>query len=180
MGKLLGAHDSEELDRPDLNKCPDCRCFFAGDNCPLCGKKCPEEMRAGNRAKVKPQKKRSTPNSGRVTFVSWYHSWLFIILMMFIMPVVGIILLCTSPHSMKSKIIVVVSIVGGIILLVFVVIPMIMYGQMVFFAWIINLIASEVPEGETTYLPINALCAYCQQSVPAIEIPTRNAISYMI
>ena len=86
MGKLLGAHDSEELDRPDLNKCPDCRCFFAGDNCPLCGKKCPEEMRAGNRAKVKPKKKRSTPNSGRVTFVSWYHSWLFIILMMFIMP----------------------------------------------------------------------------------------------
>ena len=38
MGKLLGAHDSYELDRPDLNKCPDCGCFFDGDNCPLCGK----------------------------------------------------------------------------------------------------------------------------------------------
>ena len=32
MGRMLGAHDSSELDRPDLNKCPDCRCFFAGDN----------------------------------------------------------------------------------------------------------------------------------------------------
>ena len=39
MGRMLGSFDNpEELDRPDLNKCPDCNCFFAGDNCPLCGK----------------------------------------------------------------------------------------------------------------------------------------------
>ena len=39
MGRLLGSFaDREELDRPDLNKCPDCKCFFGGDNCPICGK----------------------------------------------------------------------------------------------------------------------------------------------
>ena len=59
MGRMLGAFDDDvELDRPDLNKCPDCNCFFAGDNCPICGKVCPEHMRAGNRAPVKPQKKK--------------------------------------------------------------------------------------------------------------------------
>ncbi len=129
MGKLLGAHDSDELDRPDLNKCPDCLCFFAGDNCPLCGKECPEEMRAGNRARVKPTKKRRNPNSGRVTFIPWYHSWLFIILMMFVMPIVGIILLCTSPHRLRTKIIVVASIVAGILILTLVIVPLIMNAQ---------------------------------------------------
>ena len=130
MGKLLGAHASDELDRPDLNKCPDCLCFFAGDNCPLCGKECPEEMRAGNRAKVKPKKKKINPNAGRVTFIPWYHSWLFIILMMFVMPIIGIILLCTSPYRTRTKIIVVASIVVGIFLLVFVILPFTMVGEM--------------------------------------------------
>ncbi len=106
MGRLLGAHDSDELDRPDLNKCPDCGCFFPQDNCPLCGKECPEEYRAGNRKAVKPKKKRSS--SGRVTFVEWYHSWWFIIIMMFFMPVIGIILLITSPHKKGAKIIFVI------------------------------------------------------------------------
>lgn len=129
MGKLLGAHDSDELDRPDLNKCPDCLCFFAGDNCPLCGKECPEEMRAGNRAKVKPTKKRRNPNSGRVTFIPWYHSWLFIILMMFVMPIVGIILLCTSPHRLRTKIIVVASIVAGILIFTLVIVPLALDAQ---------------------------------------------------
>ena len=110
MGRMLGAHASDELDRPDLNKCPDCLCFFAGDSCPLCGKECPEEMRAGNRAKVKPKKKRASGGSGRVTFIPWYHSWLFIILMLCFMPIVGIILLCTSPHKLRWKIIVAVSV----------------------------------------------------------------------
>ena len=60
MGRMLGAFaDDGELDRPDLNKCPDCNCFFAGNNCPICGKECPEEMRAGNRAPVKPKKQPS-------------------------------------------------------------------------------------------------------------------------
>ena len=39
MGRMLGSFDPEdELDRPDLNKCPDCGCYFASDECPLCGK----------------------------------------------------------------------------------------------------------------------------------------------
>ena len=116
MGRSLGYHDSDELDRPELNKCPDCECFFASDACPLCGKICPEEMRAGNRAKVKPPKKRKN-SSGRVQFVSWYHSWWFILLMMYVMPIAGIILFFTSPHSKKSKIIAAAIVVGGYLLL---------------------------------------------------------------
>ena len=105
MGRMLGAFDNpEELDRPDLNKCPDCNCFFAGETCPLCGKVCPEEYRAGNRKPVK-HKKQKRGGSGRVTFVEWYHSWWFIVLMMFVFPLVGLILLLTSPHSKRSKII---------------------------------------------------------------------------
>jgi len=105
MGRMLGAFDSDNSnDRPDLNKCPDCGCFFAQDNCPLCGKLCPEEMRAGNRKPLKPDKRKNRHSSGRVTFVEWYHSWWFIILMMFVMPIVGIILLVTSPHKRSLKI----------------------------------------------------------------------------
>lgn len=104
MGKLMGAYDSDELDRPDLNKCPDCGCFFASDNCPLCNKPCPEEFRAGNRKAVKKTKKRNVSNR-TVTFINWYHSWWFIILMLFFMPVVGIILLLSSPHKKSIKII---------------------------------------------------------------------------
>ena len=105
MGRMLGAFDSDnDNDRPDLNKCPDCGCFFAQDNCPLCGKLCPEEMRAGNRKAVKVKKHKGGYSSGRVTFIEWYHSWWFIILMMFVMPIVGIILLITSPHKKSLKI----------------------------------------------------------------------------
>ena len=103
MGRMLGSTGSDELDRPDLNKCPDCQCYFAGLNCPLCGKLCPEEMRAGNRKPVKVKKHRNT-GSGRVTFVEWYHSWWFIVLMMFVMPIMGIILLLTSPHERWKKV----------------------------------------------------------------------------
>ncbi len=103
MGRLLGSHaDENELDRPDLNKCPDCGCFFASDNCPLCKKPCPENMRAGNRKAEKKKKSRSTGRS-RVTFVEWYHSWWFIILMTFIFPLVSIFLLITSPHEKWKK-----------------------------------------------------------------------------
>lgn len=121
MGKFLGSHESEELDRPDLNKCPDCRCFFDGDNCPLCGKECPEEMRAGNRAKVKPSRSRPNPNAGRVTFIAWYHTWLCIILCLITMPILGIILLCTSPYRTRTKILVIVCILAGSLLLTFVI-----------------------------------------------------------
>lgn len=102
MGRMLGAHDNADaLDRPDLNKCPNCGCFFAQDTCPLCGKVCPEEMRAGNRKPVK--QKRVRYRSDRVTFVEWYHSWWFIILMLVIFPIVGIVLLATSPHKRSVK-----------------------------------------------------------------------------
>ena len=105
MGNLLGSH-AVENERADLNKCPDCECFFAGDTCPMCGKSCPEEMRAGVR---KPKKiKQYKGGSDRVTFVQWYHSWWFIVLMMLFMPVVGLILLITSPHKKSHKIIFVV------------------------------------------------------------------------
>ncbi len=104
MGRFLGAYDGEEMDRPDLNKCPDCGCFFAGDNCPLCGKICPEEFRAGNRKPVKQKKRRSNPSSRTVTFMEWYHSWWVIAIALFIAPIIGLILLFTSPHKKSLKI----------------------------------------------------------------------------
>lgn len=117
MGRSLGYHDSDELDRPELNKCPDCECYFAADTCPLCGKVCPEEFRAGNRAKVKPPKKKKN-SSGRVQFIPWYHSWPFILIMLCLMPIVGVILFFTSPHSAKSKIIAAAVVIGIYALLV--------------------------------------------------------------
>ncbi len=103
MGRSFENFD--ELDRPDLNKCPDCGCFFGQDHCPICGKLCPEEMRAGNRAAVKHKKKKHRSDSGRVTFIEWYHSWWFIVLAMLFFPIAGIILLITAPYSKRSKII---------------------------------------------------------------------------
>ena len=115
MGRMLGAHDNADaLDRPDLNKCPDCGCFFAQETCPLCGKVCPEEMRAGNRKPVK--QKRVRYRSDRVTFVEWYHSWWFIILMLFIFPLIGIVLLVTSPHKRSVKLTVIAIAVAYAIL----------------------------------------------------------------
>ncbi len=103
MGRMLGAFDSDdELERPDLNKCPDCGCFFAQDDCPLCGKTCPEDMRAGNRKIVR--KKKEKNSTGRVIFVEWYHSWWFIIVMLLTFSVLGFVLLFTSPHKKSKKI----------------------------------------------------------------------------
>ncbi len=104
MGRFLGAYDGEEIDRPDLNKCPDCGCFFAGDNCPLCGKVCPEEFRAGNRKPVKQKKRKGNSSSRTVTFMEWYHSWWVIAIALFIAPVIGLILLFTSPHKKSLKV----------------------------------------------------------------------------
>ncbi len=110
MGKMMGAFedDNDMLDRPDLNKCPDCGCFFAQDNCPLCGKPCPEEMRAGNRAAPKKQKYKYDNGYRTVMFVDWYHRWWFIALMAFVFPLAAIVLLITSPYKKKQKIIAVV------------------------------------------------------------------------
>ena len=116
MGRSLGYFDSDELDRPELNKCPDCECFFASEECPLCGKICPEEMRAGNRAKVKPPKKRRN-SSGRVQFVPVYHTWWFILIAFLFSRILGLILFLTSPYSRKAKVIAAVSVVGGYLLL---------------------------------------------------------------
>ena len=110
MGRMMGAFDSDNdmLDRPDLNKCPDCGCFFAQDNCPLCGKPCPEEMRAGNRAAPKKQKYKYNNGYRTVQFIDWYHRWWFIALMAFIHPLISIVLLITSPHKKAHKIIAVI------------------------------------------------------------------------
>ncbi len=116
MGRLLGAYDADELDRPDLNKCPDCGCYFATEECPLCGKLCPEEMRAGQRAAVKKTRRRSGGYTGRVQFIPWYHSWWFMLIMMFVMPLAGIVLFFTSPYSKKTKII--TSVVAVVLLAV--------------------------------------------------------------
>ncbi len=80
-------------DYPDLNKCPDCETFFASLKCPLCGKECPEEMRAGNRKPIKKRKQNEyRRSSGRVQFVPWYFSNWFIIAFLIIQPVIGLIL----------------------------------------------------------------------------------------
>lgn len=106
MSRHLGAFDSDNdmLDRPDLNKCPDCGCFFAQDTCPLCGKLCPEEMRAGNRQPPKKEKFKYANGFKAVQFVDWYHRWWFIALATWFFPLAGIILLITSPYKRAHKI----------------------------------------------------------------------------
>ncbi len=114
MGRMLGEYDDTlQLDRPDLNKCPDCKCFFAGDSCPICGKPCPENMRAGNRAPERAPRRYGS--NQRTVFVEWYHSWWFIALMMFVSPIIGIVLLLTSPHKKSHKI---AAVSVGVVLLV--------------------------------------------------------------
>ncbi len=105
MGRMLGSFDYDsDSERSDLNLCPDCKCYFPQDTCPLCGKVCPEEMRAGNRKPVKHKKARRKGGSGRVTFVEWYHTWWVIALALIFAPIIGIILLITSPHKRSLKI----------------------------------------------------------------------------
>lgn len=116
MGRSLGYFDSDELDRPELNKCPDCECYFATEECPLCGKICPEEFRAGNRKPVKPPKKTKN-SSGRVQFIAWYHSWWFMLLVFMFSRIAGLVLFFTSPYSKKAKIIAASVVVGGYALL---------------------------------------------------------------
>ncbi len=103
MGRFLGSYDGEEIDRPDLNKCPDCGCFFGSENCPLCGKPCPEEFKAGNRRPVKKKRSNGNSSSRTVTFIDWYHSWWVIILAIIFFPIAGVILIFTSPHKKSLK-----------------------------------------------------------------------------
>lgn len=106
MGRLLGSHSTDELDRPDLNRCPECGSYFAPttEYCPICSAYCPEEYRAGNRKPVKAKRQNFSRASSRVVFVEWYHSWWFIALALLFMPLIGVVLLITSPHPKKQKI----------------------------------------------------------------------------
>ena len=114
MGRMLGRFDSDDsFDRSDLNKCPACGCFFTQDACPVCGLTCPEDFRAGNRKPIKQKRVRGGYESGRVTFVEWYHSWWFIILMLFVQPIVSLILLVTAPYKRSQKITAAAIAVGG-------------------------------------------------------------------
>ena len=74
-------------------------------------------MRAGNRKKVKDFKFKKGSSSNRVTFVQWYHSWVAILLFLIVMPIIGIILLITSPHKTKHKLIFVACIILAAIIL---------------------------------------------------------------
>ena len=136
MGRMLGAFDNpRELDRPDLNKCPDCECFFAQDVCPLCGKVCPDDMRAGHRKAPKKERRRRD-KGGRVVFVEWYHSWLAIILFTIFIAPVGIILLLTSPHKTSHKVIfVVLAVVSYIILTILSIIGWSLLSLIMWDAW---------------------------------------------
>ncbi|MBO7274529.1 MAG: hypothetical protein J6V22_06705 [Clostridia bacterium] len=97
MGANLGFFaEDRERDFPELNKCPDCETFFADANCPICGKECPEEFRAGNRKPIKQKKYRRSQGNGRVEFVPWYYSAWFIVLMLIFVPIVGLILMWNS------------------------------------------------------------------------------------
>ena len=112
MGANLGFFaEDRERDFPELNKCPDCETFFADLNCPLCGKECPEEFRAGNRKPIKQKKHRRPVGNGRVQFVPWYHTTLVIILASIFVPIVGLILAWTGPWKKHWKIIVTVLVV---------------------------------------------------------------------
>lgn len=110
----------ESFDRPDLNLCPDCKCYFAGDNCSICGKPCPEEMRAGNR---KPKKVKKQRSSGPSYVIPWYHSWWFIVIMMFVFPLVALILAATSDNTRGVRITLIV--ISALFIIVPVLLPQI-------------------------------------------------------
>lgn len=97
-------------DYPDLNKCPDCETYFAQLHCPLCGKECPPEMRAGNRARnKKPVRDPYSRGSGRVSFVPWYLTTPFILIMLAVQPLIGMILMWMGHWKKKWKIAVTVG-----------------------------------------------------------------------
>ena len=114
MGTPIGFFSEESsTDYPELNKCPDCETYFQTLTCPLCGKECPVEMRAGNRKTVKQKKHRRSRGNGRVQFIPWYMSAWFIIAMLVIFPLVGLILLWQSDWRRGWKIFATVLTAGG-------------------------------------------------------------------
>lgn len=119
MGADLGFFaEDRQRDFPELNKCPDCETFFADECCPICGKVCPEEFRAGNRKAVKQKKHRRPSSNGRVQFVPWYHTVWFIVFMLIVQPIVGLILTWTGVWKTHWKVIVTLLVILPYILLV--------------------------------------------------------------
>lgn len=114
MGTPIGFFSEDAaVDYPELNKCPDCETYFQALTCPLCGKECPPEMRAGSRKPVKQKKHRRSRGNGRVQFVPWYMSTWFIIAMLVLFPLVGVILLWQSDWRRGWKIFATVLTVCG-------------------------------------------------------------------
>lgn len=109
----LGYHaDEDDHDIPELNKCPSCGAFFEGDICPICKTVCPEEMKAGNRAKVKKKRKKQKSVGYKIPPVWYLQTW-FILLMLFVSRFIGIILVWMSDWKKWVKITVTVLALCG-------------------------------------------------------------------
>ncbi len=114
MGRNIGYSPEDRYsDYPDLNRCPDCETFFADEKCPLCGKICPEEFRAGHRKPMKKRRKsrHSSSENGRVRFVPWYYSAWVVLPMLYFVPIVGLILLWSSDWKKLWKILLTILLV---------------------------------------------------------------------
>ncbi|MBQ7334969.1 MAG: hypothetical protein IJW92_00650 [Clostridia bacterium] len=156
MGSQLGFFAEDETrDYPELNKCPDCETFFADDVCPLCGKVCPEEFRAGKRKAVKPKKLRRGAGNGRVQFVPWYHSTIFIIAMLIIQPIIGLILTWTGYWRRVWKIVATAVLAAAYVL------PIVLGA---FLGWLIGMLPYEMPVNYE--LPEAEYRALCEQIDP--------------
>lgn len=109
----LGYHaEADENDIPELNKCPSCGAFFDGDVCPICKTVCPEEMKAGNRAKIKKKKKKEKPVGYKVPPVWYLQTW-FILLVLCVSQFIGVILVWLSDWKKWVKVTVTVLALGG-------------------------------------------------------------------
>jgi len=109
----LGYHaEEDDHDIPELNKCPSCGAFFEGDVCPICKTVCPEEMKAGNRVKVKKKRKKQKSVGYKIPPVWYLQTW-FILLMLFVSRFIGIILIWMSDWKKWVKITVTVLALCG-------------------------------------------------------------------